>query len=196
MLDFRAATDQIASNQTLVELTIYNCHMTYDNLVALCNALIHHRNTTLKSLVLTGDFSGRGLTPLTTLLQTNKSITLVKFIERNQYQPTDWVAMERFCDAIRHVNYTVTTLLIANVRADYIKMADPICARNQQLQWPKVHAMILDAVITLAPLQLPAYILLWIFDWLPWIERAHVELKKIRLIESVIGSIRRVKRFH
>ena len=49
----------------------------------------------------------------------------------------------------------------------------------------------LDIVIALAPLNLPAYILLWSLDWLPQFT-SKPELAKIRLLECVYESRRRI----
>ena len=73
----------------------------------------------------------------------------------------------------------------------------------QSLQWPVIHALILDIVIAMSPLNLPAYILLWIIDWFPYLERRHTEYRKVTHIIRIIESIRRVwqrridnKRYH
>jgi len=87
------------------------------------------------------------------------------------------------------------TLLDIHCYSNEYPLVKAICARNNELQWPKVHAMIVDIVIALAPRRLPVYCLLWIIDWLPWIERAHAEIKKVRLIESVMRSVQKTQAF-
>lgn len=57
----------------------------------------------------------------------------------------------------------------------------------------RFHAIILDVCIALSAAQLPAYVLLWIMDFLPSFNFVS-HLKKIRLIESIVnGSIRRIQ---
>ncbi len=51
---------------------------------------------------------------------------------------------------------------------------------------------IIDICLALAPFQLPAYVLLWIMDWLPNFDRLS-HYKKIHLIQSVVKSIRQIK---
>lgn len=59
-------------------------------------------------------------------------------------------------------------------------------------RWPYHRAIVIDAVIALARLDLPAYVLLWIVDCLPYMRRVD-EATKIGLIHRVIASIRRVR---
>jgi hypothetical protein len=54
-----------------------------------------------------------------------------------------------------------------------------------------VHSAVLGAVLALAPLQLPAYVILWIVNYLPWSD-AIPDIAKLRLIERVLATRRRV----
>jgi hypothetical protein len=54
-------------------------------------------------------------------------------------------------------------------------------------QWQNMHAEIVDIVIALGPVKLPAYVVLWTVDWLPGM-MSHNELRKITLIANVIKS--------
>jgi hypothetical protein len=63
--------------------------------------------------------------------------------------------------------------------------------RNERLQWRDIHTFIVGTVMALGE-HLPAYVLLWIIDALPYMAKAHGELKKITLITSVVASIHRV----
>lgn len=56
-----------------------------------------------------------------------------------------------------------------------------------------VHPEILDICIAMSALLLPAYVLLWIVDYLPNFSKAS-HFRKIRLIENIVGSIRKIKR--
>lgn len=69
-----------------------------------------------------------------------------------------------------------------------------IVSRNKRVSWPIVHRMILNSCIAMSPLQLPPYVLLEIFDWLPLIEKHVSHVKKIHLIEKIAATIRKVKK--
>lgn len=69
-----------------------------------------------------------------------------------------------------------------------------IMVRNRQLTKPYVHVNLRNFVIALAPLNLPQYVLLEIFDWtIPYIHLYHHRFK-IGLIESILASINRLKK--
>ena len=70
--------------------------------------------------------------------------------------------------------------------------AQKFLKRNRSLLWCNVHPRILDFCISLAPLNLPAYVLLEIFDWLPLMHLVN-HVKKIHLIIAVQNSIRKLK---
>ena len=66
-------------------------------------------------------------------------------------------------------------------------------ARTQQLTWRVVHAQLLDiALVLAAPLCFRAYELCAVVDWLPYIERAHPALRKVRLFSGIVESIQRI----
>jgi hypothetical protein len=52
---------------------------------------------------------------------------------------------------------------------------------------------IIGICLAMSPLELPHYVMLWIIDWLPNYHRLS-HLKKIRLIESVHTSVRKLKK--
>jgi hypothetical protein len=201
--DFRVAIDEIATNHALVELDVQNTNMNYNDFDAFCDSLLRHNNSTLKKIRLLGEFDGqRGLIVPAKFLQRNKSITHVTFFEQNFNNRIFDDAVTRFCNDIQPFNYTICSIGIHTYGHHVPDMTtwllpndglDQMCARNADLLWTKVHAMIFDIVIALAPLNLSIYVLLWIIDWLPHLERAHAEVKKVRLIESVMNSIRKVK---
>jgi hypothetical protein len=66
----------------------------------------------------------------------------------------------------------------------------PLLVKNSAIpDWREVHKFIVGACLALAPIDLPAYVLLWMFDYLPGY--AHLEqFRKIRLIEAVKCSVR------
>jgi len=69
-----------------------------------------------------------------------------------------------------------------------------LARRNASLRWPVVRNCLIDITIALAPLKLPTYVLLWIVNWLPDYEVVHSDLKKIRVIEGTVDSIRKTEK--
>lgn len=69
-----------------------------------------------------------------------------------------------------------------------------ICGLGSQLLvWHKVHGLLLDVVLALAPLDLSAYVLLWLVEWLPHLARAHSARRKLLHISRIVESIHRVR---
>ena len=68
-----------------------------------------------------------------------------------------------------------------------------LIARNEWLRWQNQHSVLLDMCIAMQPFNLPAYVLLWIYDQFGAGEASINQFKKISLIESVINSMRAVK---
>jgi hypothetical protein len=52
---------------------------------------------------------------------------------------------------------------------------------------------IVDIVLAISSLNLPGYVLLWIIDYLPEVVNGWTELEKIRAIDGVVKSARRIK---
>lgn len=70
---------------------------------------------------------------------------------------------------------------------------DDIFIRNQKLTKQSIHTDLLNFVMTFSSLNLPQYVLLWIFDWTtPYIHLFHHHFK-ISLIVSILSSIDSVK---
>ena len=61
------------------------------------------------------------------------------------------------------------------------------------IEWQNVHGSIIDLVIAMAPVQLPAYILLWLLEWLHPEWQVHTEHLRVSLIISVVKSIREIR---
>ena len=64
--------------------------------------------------------------------------------------------------------------------------------RNKSLCWKNVHRKVLEFTLIFAPLNLPAYVLLEIFDWLPKMHRVN-HVKKIHLMIAVKKSMAKLK---
>jgi len=56
-----------------------------------------------------------------------------------------------------------------------------------------IHWNLVEIVLSLSPLDLPGYVLLWISDWLPYFVAAETEYNRITVITRTINSIRRVR---
>ena len=68
----------------------------------------------------------------------------------------------------------------------------PFLQRNLDRQWKNIHRIILDAVLGMRKLHLPAYVLLEIVDWLPNVIYTKQHLK-IKLILGIINSAKNFK---
>jgi hypothetical protein len=89
------------------------------------------------------------------------------------------------------------------VYAGHICATSDALRRNYSMAEDKVHRFVLDKCLALAPLRLPAYVILWILDWLPPLHhrfeyRGNLSydprhMLKIRLIESLTRSYRTLR---
>ena len=94
--------------------------------------------------------------------------------------------LDRFYD-ILSANASIVSI---DAETTHTKMLDLVC-RNRELQWVFIHSGLLDFCLALAPLNLPVYVLLEIFDWLPNMHLVN-HVKKIHLIIAVQNSIRKL----
>ena len=62
----------------------------------------------------------------------------------------------------------------------------------RSIRWKTVHGQVVDFCLAIMPLNLPPYVMLEIFDWLPLMEHVR-HYNKIRLIESCIRSYRKIE---
>lgn len=84
-------------------------------------------------------------------------------------------------------NYALLDLKLSGLRN-----STEVTQRNDALKWRNVHRVVLNICIAMAPLQIPNYVLLHIIDQLPkYCFASHG--RKIRLIESVSRSYRKIK---
>ena len=212
MRDIYVVAKNLASNTVLLDLAFCGTYINDYGANALCNAL--QLNTTLQRFVLSNNVFGlSGILSIGAMLQKNKTIThlTIEADRVNEYGELKTlcnrdVAMQ-FYELVHMENYALLDVaLYSRSRVELgIAVEEPhpcrevsllfiaMCKRNFELEWRKVQPLIVDICIGLAPLNLPIYVLLWIIDWLPHLERAHKEVKKVRLIESVVGSIRKVE---
>jgi len=205
--DAEVVAKEILSNTSLRCISLTNCLLTCDLFIAFCDAL--ERNTTLTKLNVSRNYiRARGLAALGAMLTRNKTLLNVK-LHCNEFDNPE-IAL-RLYNTICESNYTLLRISMTQVSYDYKGRAlgvvgptrffhdthwpdvqtllNNICKRNSLMCWRVIHALIVDIVVAMAPLNLPGYVLLWIIDWLPMM-RAHTEYKKISLITRVIASIR------
>ena len=95
--------------------------------------------------------------------------------------------LDRFYDGIS----ANASILSIDSEKTCTKMLDFVL-RNRSIQWQNVRYEVLDFCLALAPLNLPAYVLLEIFDWLPNMALVNHCLK-IHLIIAVKNSISKLK---
>lgn len=98
------------------------------------------------------------------------------------YWPSDFdVDGEKaVCDAVSR-NYSLIDITLSK-SGRLQKLQEEVVDRNKSLAWRLVHPVIVDIVIALAPLKLLNYVILWIIDCLPHLERGLRHILKIRLI--------------
>jgi hypothetical protein len=70
-------------------------------------------------------------------------------------------------------------------------MAEAAVEPHLVILWRFVHEMVLGTTLAMTPLNLSDYVILWIVNLLPHVDRVADSLK-IRLISNVTASIRRV----
>lgn len=99
--------------------------------------------------------------------------------------PTDMcIDRKRFANVVTRSVIIRAKLTAACITYEFVD--DAFC------RWRFNHGVILDASLALLS-QLPPYVVLEVLDWLPGMERqSHV--RKIRLIEAVRDSVRRIRR--
>ncbi len=86
-------------------------------------------------------------------------------------------------------NFTLEILSISAYRDQF----DKVTVRNVESNWKNIHKLLLDVTIAISILNLPVYVILFIVDWLPYVDVGRVrQYQKVILIEDVIKSIRRV----
>jgi len=140
--------------------------------------------TNLLFIDLTGSEIGdEGAKAVAEALRVNKSIMVIGLM-RNRIGDEGAKAL---VEALR-VNFTVLQLSVENwpFHTETIKLTE----RNESLCWEKQHAILLNICIAMYPFDLPAYILLWIYDQFGPGEASINQLKKISLIESFKESVR------
>jgi hypothetical protein len=112
------------------------------------------------------------------ILKCNTTLKVLQFVSSTQ--PSVAELGENIVDFLYKHNFTLLQTPFVN--------DEQLTRRNNSLLWKNVAPKLLDFAIALLPLDLPAYVVLEIFDWLPWMRRHVSHGKKIALIIGVRKS--------
>ena len=148
------------------------------------NDVVTH-NTTLRSLTMS---RSQYISTPSILVSLNHNSTLTSF--KLLGHPVS--LKEDVLDAMFRIAETNTTLLELSIKT-YVgstEVQPHFLKRNNAIVWQKVLPKLKDFCIAFVPLQLPAYVLLEIFDWTtPYMHRAS-HVKKIKYIIGVVKFYR------
>jgi hypothetical protein len=194
--NFSALAVALSLNPTLRSLCLNNVGLRLENL-----AHIHHIILSTPKLQILelreNDLDDTSIVSISEVLADSTSIRFVDFglnpISDNAYS---------WCMNIWQRNYTVCSLKIHHpgvwgVIRGYtstVLTLENYIERNRSLLWHNVHSQLVEFYLALAPLGLPTYIMLWIFDWLSpmTIAPEHNHVRKIRLLEGLVVSRRKM----
>jgi hypothetical protein len=142
-------------------------------------------------------FQDAGVIALAQILVDNKSVA---FLNLQQNGVTEGGNLT--CLQILESSYTICSYLVLNDismlnrngRVVAVKVVDDYGSRNKCLRWINVRTILADIYLALAPLKLPAYVMLWILDYLEPMALAadHHHMKKITLLQNLINSRRSI----
>jgi hypothetical protein len=198
----------VKSNRSLRVLRVGGNYFSPSGLIGLFNALAEH-NSTIRIVSFAGSIVA--LTPLTssTVVSSNVVEAISRMLRKNSslYSvdlsviccddetsclPRKEVA--RLISDIENRNFSLREIVLKELLPTPACLS-ALCARNSAVLWSVVHATLVDIVIALAALDLVPYVILWITDFLPfWSQAARAdEVRKIRLIDSILRSIRNVR---
>ena len=145
-------------------------------------------NDSIQEIRLDGNHVGRdGAEAFAETLRANKSIHSIYWGDAY----IDYGGAKALAEALR-INYTLLKFHLS--KPPFKTEMKKLIKRNELLQWKNQHAILLDMCIAMQSLELPAYVLLWIYDQFGLGEESINQFKKISLIESTINSVRGVKR--
>ena len=181
----KALAGALCVNKFLISINFYDNRIGKEGAKALAKAL--HINKSLASIDLSWNLiDDEGAKALAEALRVNKSLTLID-LAHNRITESGRKAL---VDAL-HVNFTI---LIFDLDFTFEVGVAKLIERNKSLRWQNQHGILLNMCIAMQSFDLPAYVLLWIYNQFGLGEASINQFKKISLIESVINSIRSVKR--
>lgn len=193
--NFGVLSYHLATNATLHTFILKGFFVVSVEIRECLVALIHH-TTSLREI----DFSALRLNisaidAIGKTLSTNSTITSVKL---GGELPTRRSDLKKVEDLLWEKNFSLLELTvfdtIKSVREQPPVSCFPdLCKRNYEMTWRGTHKLIVDIVIAMEKIYFPGYVLLWIINWLPYMDVYPRELKKITLIQGLINSFRRVE---
>jgi len=127
------------------------------------------------------------------VLDTSLSASFARFLSTNTTMTNLFFPCMFANDAVvihaLHENYRLVSLKLNTISYRIELAQEEVVARNKWCIRQNVHQLILDVCIAFAPVELPAYVILWILDFLPAMEYGVKHITKIRDIEKVVKSI-------
>jgi hypothetical protein len=194
-LKFFALARAIAENSSLRILDLQEHGLSVENVPDI--ALILSRTPKLLTLNLSNNlFRDAGLIALAQLLAKNKSVAFFN-VAGNKVSAEGGSR----CLEILDSNYILCSYYLFLETQEFFdgktcQTYTPygFIARNRNLRWMNIHVILTDIYLSLAPLNLPAYVLLWILDYLEpmALKVDHHHLKKINHLQSLVNSRRSV----
>jgi hypothetical protein len=179
--------DAVCSNTMLQRLNLTDLELTSAPIDKLTSALSALSRLTM--LDLSGNsFKDEDAFKISSSLLKSKTLKSFHFTDNDlSHEGADK------CVKIWEANYFVTTLYLGCSHG-LCNYTGYITLRNRRLDWNVIHSHILGLFLALAGKQLPVYIMLWIMDWLDpmAINAEHFHFKKVRLLEGLVESHRRV----
>jgi hypothetical protein len=189
--NFDWLSSALSCNQGLKSLDLHELNLPSSTMIHLLQLLKSLKK--LKTLSLYGNqFTKEDLFAISNVVKShNKFIRNVDFSHNNFSQQDEAELVANWKD-----NYSVVKLyfFLPKQPGTRVGLGRPICERNEPLRWRNMRPIIIDLFIALAPLDLPLYTMLWIFDWLEpmSVSPDHRHYAKVYLLEKLINSRRTV----
>lgn len=179
--DFSNFADALSKNNTIQTLTLRHVCKTVFDATIWQNCFIN--NNCLRVVRFNYNYTRSHKDYYVNILQQNTR--LEKFYV--DYSLTDEQRASLFA-SFNNI-YNIIGLFESNNEREFQHILD----RNRSIQWrEELHKTIVDYCLAMAPFDLPAYILLWIFEWLPLMHLVQHQ-KLIHLIQGVVNSVRDLK---
>jgi hypothetical protein len=183
--------DLIRANPKMERLTVWNTNPSEEPRKELYDAISDH--TSLQFVRHNGLFGEDDVAELIRVIRENRSLLWITAWPPRLSETTERELLDAVGD--NWVHYQI----VAN---DSPQLMARVAERNSP-RWRELRNRLGDAVVTMLPLRLPTYELLWILDWLPPISRRYrwrgdpaydpYHGKKVALIEGMTRSYRAIK---
>jgi len=197
---------ELANKGDVVKLDFHDCEIDEFGATALAETL--KTNNSVKEVWLYENQIGDGgAKAIAAMLKVNKSLLAV-YLQSNSVFVLSTAVLslangigndgaKAVADALES-NFTMQDLCIGlNRVTNYIHCRiEAYCNRNKQLKWKFVHAYLLDICVALAPVRLPPYVLLEIFDWLPTPKPVKCDEYETDLNKSCMQSVPHISKIN